>query len=128
MPFYDYRCRACQRKVSLFFKTYAAYDAAVPICPYCNSADLSRRIGRVAITRTTSGRQDAIADDEAIANLDPNDPRALGRFMQQMSQEMGEDMGEEFNEVVDRLEKGQSPEEIEKGMPDLGDSTADEAI
>jgi hypothetical protein len=26
----------------------------------------------------------------------------------------------EFNDVVDRLEKGQSPEDIEKEMPDLG--------
>jgi len=33
---------------------------------------------------------------------------------------MGEDMGEEFNEVVDRLEKGESPESIEGSMPDLG--------
>ncbi len=30
-------------------------------------------------------------------------------------------MGEEFNEVVDRLEKGQSPEEIEEAMPGLAD-------
>jgi hypothetical protein len=34
---------------------------------------------------------------------------------------MGEDLGEEFGEVVDRLEKGQSPEEIEEAMPELAD-------
>jgi len=38
-----------------------------------------------------------------------------------MSQEMGEDLGEEFGEVVDRLERGQSPEEIEKAMPELAE-------
>jgi hypothetical protein len=38
-----------------------------------------------------------------------------------MSDEMGEDLGPEFDEVVDRLEKGQSPEEIESSMPDLAD-------
>ena len=32
---------------------------------------------------------------------------------------MGEDMGEEFHEVVDRLESGQPPEEIEKSLPDV---------
>jgi len=35
-------------------------------------------------------------------------------------QELGEDMGPEFDEVVDRLEKGQSPEDIENDLPDLG--------
>ena len=43
--------------------------------------------------------------------------------MRQMGQEMGEDMGEEFNEVVDRLEKGESPEAIEQSMPDLAGGT-----
>jgi Flp pilus assembly protein TadB len=39
--------------------------------------------------------------------------------MRQMSSEMGEDLGDEFHEVVDRLEKGQAPEEIEKAIPNL---------
>ena len=53
--------------------------------------------------------------------MDEDDPKSLGRFMRKMSQEMGEDLGDEFGEVVDRLEKGQSPEDIEKAMPDLAD-------
>jgi hypothetical protein len=60
-------------------------------------------------------------DESALAGLDEEDPRALGQFMRKMSREMGEDMGEEFNEVIDRLEKGQSPEDIEAAMPDLAD-------
>jgi len=39
-----------------------------------------------------------------------------------MSREMGEEMGPEFDEVVDRLEGGQSPEEIEKDLPELGET------
>ena len=50
-----------------------------------------------------------------------DDPKALGRMMRKMGKEMGgEDMPPEFDDVVDRLESGQSPEEIEKEMPDLG--------
>jgi hypothetical protein len=37
-----------------------------------------------------------------------------------MSRETGEDLGPEFSEVVGRLESGQSPEQIEKDLPDLG--------
>ena len=33
---------------------------------------------------------------------------------------MGEDLPHEFDEVVDRLEAGQSPEEIEGALPGLG--------
>jgi hypothetical protein len=42
-------------------------------------------------------------------------------MMRRMSNEMGEEMGPEFDEVIDRLETGQSPEEIEKALPDLGE-------
>ena len=52
--------------------------------------------------------------------MDENDPRSMARMMRRMGSEMGEDLPEEFDDVVDRLEAGQSPEEIEKDLPDLG--------
>jgi Flp pilus assembly protein TadB len=42
-------------------------------------------------------------------------------MMRQMSQETGEEMGPEFDEVIDRLEAGQSPEDIEEAMPELSE-------
>ena len=48
-----------------------------------------------------------------------NDPVALGKMMRKMSGELGEDMPPEFDEVVNRLERGQSPEDIERDLPDL---------
>jgi hypothetical protein len=44
----------------------------------------------------------------------------LARMMRKMGGEMGEDLPPEFDDVVDRLEAGQSPEEIESALPDLG--------
>ena len=41
-------------------------------------------------------------------------------MMRQMSSEMDEDLGPEYDEVLDRLESGQSPEDIESEMPELG--------
>ena len=126
MPYYDFRCLSCQRKVTLFYKNFAAYDeaavAATHICPKCGSGQLTRRIGRVAVAKGEDARMDALGDETALAGLDPDDPRALGRYMRQMSGEMGEDLGDEFHEVVDRLEKGQSPEQIEQALPGLADS------
>ena len=61
---------------------------------------------------------DTLADPNLLDSLD-DDPQALGKMMREMSRELGEDMGPEFDEVVDRLEKGQTPDEIEGDLPDL---------
>jgi putative FmdB family regulatory protein len=122
MPFYNYRCRECGRKVSLFFTSYAAYDEAEPRCPHCESPDLVEIIGRVAVAKSEDARLDSLADVDALGGLDEEDPRSLGRWMRKMGNEMGEDLGPEFDEVVGRLESGEDPETIEQNMPDLADN------
>jgi putative FmdB family regulatory protein len=125
MPYYDFRCLSCRRAVRLFI-SYADYDTAEPACPHCASTELKRRVTRIALTKSEDTRIDSLMDDPALAGLDDEDPRALGRFMRKMSEDMGEDMGEEFNEVVSRLEKGESPDSIEESMPDLGGDFGDD--
>lgn len=124
MPFYEYECLACGKPARLFM-TFAEFDQTEPVCPQCNSTELRRRISRVSVAKSEDSRMDSLMDDSALAGLDEEDPKALGRFMRKMSSEMGEDMGEEFGEVVDRLEKGESPESIEESMPDLGSGMDD---
>jgi hypothetical protein len=65
-------------------------------------------------------------DADSLGDLDENDPKSIARWMRKMSKEIGEDAGEEFEEVVDRLEAGQTPEQIEQEMPDLGLGDASE--
>lgn len=74
----------------------------------------------MALARSEDSRLDSLMDDPAIEALE-NDPRAMGQFMRRMNREMGEDLGDEFHEVVNRLERGESPESIERSMPDLGE-------
>jgi hypothetical protein len=75
------------------------------------------------MAKSEESRMDSLASDfsdpSALAGLE-NDPKAMGRMMRKMGSELGEEMPPEFGEVVDRLEKGQSPEDIEKELPDLG--------
>ena len=123
MPTYPYRCLECQKRFEIFL-TYDEYGKQPVACPHCQSEDVQRRIGRVRFARSEESRLDALADPSALEGLE-DDPKALGRMMRQMSHEMGEDLGPEFSEVVDRLESGQSPEEIEEALPDLGDDTGD---
>ena len=125
MPAYDYRCNNCQQSVILSYDSYAAYDAATHTCPHCQATDLTRIISRVAIARSEESRMDSLADSSLIGDLDEDDPRAMGRFIRRMGQEMGEESDPEFNEVVERLESGESPDSIEKSLPGL-DSAAPE--
>ncbi len=119
MPSYDYRCNDCKRRVVLKYKTYADYDAATPTCPLCKGTNLTRLISRVSVTKSDSARFDSMdsVEDSAMDDLANADPATLGRYMRRMSDQTGEDLGEEFNEVVDRLERGESPEDIEAAMP-----------
>jgi putative FmdB family regulatory protein len=119
MPIYQFRCGDCQKRFEVFM-TYDEYGTRPVECPHCHSQNVIRRIGRVRFARSEESRLDSMADPDALAGME-DDPRALGKMMRQMSRETGEDMPAEFDEVVDRLEAGQSPEDIEKAIPDLGE-------
>lgn len=118
MPNYEYRCLDCRRRF-LVFLSYQEYGKKPVVCSHCGSSNIQRKIGKVRIGRSDESRLQSMADSDNLDRID-EDPRALGRMMRQMSSELGEDMGPEFHEVVNRLEKGQSPEEIEQNLPDLG--------
>ncbi len=118
MPNYEFRCLNCRRRFEMFF-TYSEYGTRPILCPHCKSDKVQRRIGRIRVARSEESRLENLADPSSLEGLE-DDPRALGRMMRQMSSEVGEEMPPEFNEVVGRLEAGQSPEQIEQDMPDLG--------
>ncbi len=118
MPIYEYRCGNCKRRVSIFFRSFSTIDQ--PQCPNCSSTDLHRLVSKVAAVKSEDARLEALSDPSNFGDVDENDPKSMARFMKKMGGEMGEDMGPEFNEMVDRLESGENPEEIEKSMPGLG--------
>lgn len=118
MPIYEYRCPDCRRRVSLFFRSFDDIPDA-PACPRCGGTRLRRLMSRVAVMKSEDSRLDDLADPSMMSDLDENDPKSIARWMRKMGSEAGEDMPAEFGEVIDRLESGQSPEDIEEAMPDL---------
>lgn len=118
MPIYEYRCLECKKRFGVFM-AYQEYGQKTIICPHCQSSHVQRRIGRIRVARSEESRLDDFGDPSQLAGLE-DDPRAMGRLMRKMSDEVGENMGPEFDEVINRLEKGQSPEDIERELPDLG--------
>lgn len=118
MPLYEYRCQTCGRRFTLLVRSFDPPET--PPCERCQSTATQRLVARVALLRSEASRMEALADPAHLAGLDENDPASVGRWMRRMGHEMGEDLGPEFGEMVDRLEAGESPEEIEGAMPDLG--------
>ena len=122
MPTYSYLCDDCNKRFSVTL-SYEEYGGKKIKCPFCESAHVHRRIGRVRFARSEESRLDNLADPSALDGIE-DDPRAMASLMRRMKSEMGDeigdDVGPEFDEVVDRLDAGQSPEDIEKDLPDLG--------
>lgn len=126
MPTYTFACQDCRKRFAVFL-SYTEYDTATVVCPHCQSQKVSRHLGRVRFTRGGESSLDNLDDPAQYAGLE-DDPKAMARMMRQMSSELGEHPGPEFDEVINRLEQGQSPEEIEKDLPDLGSSLSDEDL
>jgi putative FmdB family regulatory protein len=122
MPIYEYRCKKCRRRFSVFWRSFSAIDEDKVTCKYCHNTEVQRLVSRVRVLRSEDSRLEDMADPGAWGDFDENDPKSMGRFMRKMANEMGDeagDLGPEFDEVIDRLESGQDPEQIEKEIPDL---------
>jgi len=123
MPTYDFICNNCNERFDVFL-TFAEYGKKKVSCIHCNSKDVRRRMTKVRIAKSEDSRMESMADDFSGFEGMDDDPKVMGQMMRKMGREMGEDLPPEFDDVVDRLEAGQSPEEIESALPDLGNTDA----
>ena len=123
MPYYDYFCADCQIRVAVF-QSFRVFGVLHAQCPDCRGKKLKRLINRVRVLKSEDQRLDDLSDPAFMGDVDENDPRSLGRAMRKMGEQLGEDMPAEFSEVTRRLEAGESPEAIEKDMPELAGGEA----
>ncbi len=107
--------------------TFSEYGNKPVNCAHCGSNEVRRRMTKVRIARSDESRLESMANDFPGMESLEDDPKSLGQMMRKLGSETGGDLPPEFDEVVDRLEAGQSPEEIESVLPDLGiDDSSDE--
>jgi len=119
VPTYDFVCTACEKRFDIFM-TFSEYGNKPVLCTHCGSDKVRRRMTKVRIARSDGSRLENMANDFPGMEGLEDDPKALGQMMRKLGSETGENLPPEFDEVVDRLEAGQSPEEIESALPDLG--------
>jgi len=99
MPIYEYDCAACRRRVSLLIRSVSA--AAVPACPRCGGAELTRVMSRFVTVKSEDARLESMADAGSFGDVDENDPASVARFMKKMGKEFGDDLGDDFESAVD---------------------------
>lgn len=117
MPLYDFLCLDCHKRFEIRIP-YQNYGAETIHCPSCQSTHVKRRIGRIRVAHSEEAQLEAFADPSALAGME-NDPKAMGKMLRKIKNEIGEETPPEFDDVVDRLEKGQSPDEISNDLPDI---------
>lgn len=109
MPVYEYKCNNCGKMFSLFL-TYSEYDAAAVSCPGCGSDGVQRIIRPVRVTKGEKARLREVTE-EAAGN---NSSQMLGKVMRTIQENSGRELPPDTNEALTRLERGESPAEIDK--------------
>lgn len=114
MPAYEYKCKKCENRFSLFYKTYAAYDAAVPECPVCGNGELARLITSVALQRPARDYT-SMSSQDMLSVLESGESRQVGEMFQQIG---GSDpaLGADYHEATQKLLGGESMEKVEKDL------------
>ena len=85
MPEYDFRCNNCRQRFSLTYRTYAAYDAAIPGCPACGAKSVSRVIARVSIARADRD-YGSLSANEMLSVLEGGDENQVDKMFRQVGE------------------------------------------
>lgn len=109
MPTYEYICEKCGEAFSLFL-TYAEYDRAEVRCPACGTDQVRRKIRPVRVAVSEQVRLQRLGE-EAAGN---NSSQMLGKVMRTVQEQSGKQLPPDTNEALTRLERGESPAQINK--------------
>lgn len=127
MPMYDYRCKQCSNRFTLFYKSYKDYETSSGhTCPNCGSTEVARRIRGVSIAQPTRDLSN-LSSNEMLSVLDGGNSREVGQMFQQVADTAGGDLGETYNTATKRLLQGDSIDRVERDLASsAGSSSSDD--
>ena len=85
MPEYDFRCKSCKQRFSLTYRTYAAYDAAIPSCTACGAESVSRVINRVSFAKADRDYS-SLSANEMLSVLEGGDEKQVDKMFRQVGE------------------------------------------
>lgn len=110
MPIYEFRCKSCNARVSLFFKSMKV--DATGNCDRCGSADLVRIFSSFRVLRTPFDVS-SFNKKELLDGVNYTDPRSMANMFKRMQETFQDGPDEHMDEMVKRLEYGEA---VEKAM------------
>lgn len=107
MPIYEYRCQACGKKSSVFFRSFSDTENKAAACEHCSSSDVSRIISAVAQRKTVQQvhEESGPPGDRAMPDY-YKDPRNIGRWAEERFTKYGHEMPQEIRDTIDAAREG----------------------
>lgn len=138
MPIYEFFCPA-NNKIYSFYARSLAYAGVTPRCPDGSNLRLEKLLSRFSVTGRAKDEADPAGADthddprmeQAMAemerefssmDMDNPDPRHVARMMRKMTEVSGERMPEQMEEMMRRLEAGESLDKLEEEFGDAPDA------
>jgi len=131
MPIYEFYCDQCNTIFNFFSR--AVNTSKIPNCPKCEHQKLTRQVSLFAVTG--KAKEDGDLDDlpidetkmgramEVLAReadrIDENDPKQAANLMRKLTGMTGLELGANMEEALQRMERGEDPEQVEAEMGDL---------
>lgn len=134
MPIYEFYCEDCHTIFNFFSRS--VNTTTVPTCPKCEKKPLSRQVSLFAFTGKAKeeGDMDDLPFDESqmekamamlsreAENINEDDPRQAAAMMRKLTDMTGMKLGSGMEEALERMERGEDPEQIEAEMGDILES------
>lgn len=131
MPIYEFFCQDCNVIFNFFSKTINT--TTCPVCPRCGHRRLSRKLSLFTVTGRAKENDDMdnLPFDDAkmekalqtlakeADSINEEDPRQAARLMRKLSDMTGLEMGAGMSEALERMEKGEDPDQLEAEMGDM---------
>lgn len=113
MPIYEYRCNACGKRASIFFRSFSAVGE--PACPDCQSQDMQRLVSKVAVLKSNEQRLEHLVDVErnGLNALNyPTDPRDVERWARTVGDRYDSELGTNFREMAEQMTGDDRPYDL----------------
>jgi len=114
MPIYEYTCRQCGKRSSVFFKVMPSEEPKGQACSHCGSTEIEKAISRVAYVRSTQSRHEASGDPDAPSYDYWRDPSNIGRWTEKRLEEAGIEMPDRVREMIGQAREGEVDKILDK--------------
>lgn len=107
MPIFEFRCGGCGKRFSALVGVVAKPKPLA--CPKCGGTDLTKLVARFSRVRSEDDALESLCDETKYGDIE-NDPKAMRRWVKDMSAAMDEDMGDDFEQALEEDLAGEGEE------------------